>query len=82
MLCVESLHTGGFKSYVGHDAAAMVMTTLFGIVVPVSRELFVHEPGQRALAFKLLGRLEVGRELTMDEVNAIGYTLKVIDRIG
>lgn len=70
------------KSYIGHPSTAQILSELLEIEVPVCRELFTQEVEQQALVFKLMGRqTDPTKELTLEEVQTIGYTLKVIDRI-
>lgn len=71
---------GGLDSAVGHDATAAILTTLLGVEVPVNRQLFAQEPGQQALIFKLNGRPEPGKELSQDELEAIGFSFKLLTR--
>lgn len=68
-------------SYVGHPSTAQVMSTLLGVDVPVSRDLYAQAPGETALVFKLNGRPEPGRELGREELEEIGFTFKVLYRI-
>lgn len=69
----------GIDSAVGHDATAALLTALLGTEVPVSRQLFAQQVGQRALVFKLNGRPN-GVELDRAGLEQIGYTLKLIVR--
>jgi hypothetical protein len=67
-------------SAVSHESTAEILTTLLGVEIPVSRQLFEQRPGQRALVFKLRGRLETGRELTTQELEEIGFDFKLLTR--
>jgi hypothetical protein len=67
-------------SAVGHESTAQVLTALLGQDIPVNRIQFEQQPGQSALVFKLNGRAPEGQILTADEVAAIGYTLKIMER--
>lgn len=71
----------GIDSAVGHDSTAEILSTLLGVHVPVSRQLFAQQPGQSALVFKLNGRPEPGRELSRAELEDIGFTFKVMTRV-
>jgi len=71
----------GLDSAVGHAATAAILTELLGTEVPVHRQLFVQKPGQLALVFKMKGRPEEGQILSRDEIEAMGYELKVLERI-
>lgn len=70
----------GLDSAVGHPATAQILSTLLGVEIPVSRQLFAQEPGQQALIFKLNGRPEPGKELSQDELEAIGFSFKLLTR--
>ena len=63
----------GIDSAVGHTATAEVLTTLLGVEIPTVRQDFVQQVGQKALAFKLLSRVEEGKILTREEIERVGY---------
>ncbi len=65
-------------SAIGHTSTAQIMSTLLGIEIPVNRQQFVQKPGQIALVFKLKGRPEEGKILTVEEIEAIGYEFKTM----
>lgn len=67
-------------SAIGHASTAQIMTTLLGVDVPVNRQMFAQEVGQRCLVFKLRGRPEEGKILTADEIAKIGYVWQVLTR--
>lgn len=67
-------------SAIGHDATSMVMTALLGVEVPVNRQMFCQQPGQKALVFKLNGRLPEGKVLTVEEIQEIGYKFQILKR--
>jgi hypothetical protein len=69
-------------SAIGHDSTADILTTILGRKVPVNRQLFSQEIGQSALVFKLNGRPEPGRELSREELETIGFTFKLLTRLG
>ena len=68
-------------SAVGHVSTAQVMTTLLGVDIPVNRQMFVQEAGQKALVFKLNGRPEEGKILSAEEIEQIGYKFQLLERI-
>jgi len=71
----------GIDSAVGHVSTAELLTVLLGVEIPVSRQRFEQQVGQRALVFKLNERLDIsGTEMTADQLKSIGYTLKVMMR--
>lgn len=71
----------GLDSAIGHESTAQIMSTLLGVGVPVNRQMFVQQPGQMALVFKLNGRPAEGTVLTADEIAEIGYAWKLLTRM-
>ena len=68
-------------SAVGHQSTADVMTTLLAIKVGVDRKQIIQEAGQIALVFKLNGRVEEGKILSIEEIEKIGYKFQRLIRI-
>lgn len=79
-LVVDAVAGDGIDSAVAHPATAEILTTLLGVGVPVSTQLFAQRPGQRALVFKLRGRPQ-GVELTKEQLEKIGYDYKILTRV-
>lgn len=71
----------GFVSAVGHDAAAELMSVRLGVPVPVNRIQFMQQVGQLAIALKLNQRPNEGVILTRAQMESIGYTFKLVERI-
>lgn len=67
-------------SAIGHASTAQIMTTLLDVEVPVNRQMFCQQPGQAALVFKLAGRPEEGKILTVEEIQEIGYKFQLLTR--
>lgn len=67
-------------SAIGHQSTAEIMTTLLRQDIQVNRQMFVQEVGQTALVFKLNGRPEEGKVLTVDEIEKIGYKFQTLIR--
>lgn len=67
-------------SAVGHESTAQIISTILGRDVPVSRQLFAPQVGQEALVFKLNGRQKSDRELSREELEAIGFSFKLLTR--
>ena len=67
-------------SAIGHQSTADVMTTLLGVNVNMNRQMFAQEVGQLALVFKLNGRPEEGKILSLEEIKKIGYSWKLLIR--
>ncbi|RCV53454.1 YddF family protein [Marinitenerispora sediminis] len=68
-------------SAIGHEATAQALTELLGVDVPVNRQLFAQKEGQHALVFKLNGRPPEGKILSREEMEEMGYTLKLLTRL-
>lgn len=77
----ELVSKNELDSAIGHDSTAKVMTTLLDVEVPVNRQMFCQQPAQKALVFKLNGRPEEGKILTVKEIEAIGYKFQLLKRI-
>lgn len=73
-------HNNEVNSAVGHESTAQILTTLLGVEVPVNRQLYTQQVGEEALVFKLHGRPPEGAILTAEQVEEIGYSLKVLTR--
>lgn len=71
---------GGIKSYVSHEATAALLSTLLGVDIECNRGLFRQQVGQSAVCFKLRGRFETGRELSLADIEEIGYEFKMLTR--
>ena len=67
-------------SAVGHQSTADILTTLLGVQVPMNRIMFEQKQEQKALVFKLLGRPEEGKILTVEEIEEIGYKFQLLTR--
>lgn len=68
-------------SGIGHSATAQIMTSILGIEIPENRVMLAQQPGQAALCFKLNGRPAKGAILGIDEIEAIGYSFKLMERL-
>ena len=67
----EILRGKEIVSAVGHTGTAALLTTLLGIEIPVNRVMITLEKGTPLLVFALLIRLEEGRVLAKEEVEAL-----------
>lgn len=67
-------------SAVGHESTAQILTEILGVDIPVNRQMFAQEVGQKALVFKLNGRPPEGKILNREEIEAIGYSFKLLTR--
>lgn len=77
---VELAAGADLDSAVGHDSTAAILSTILGREIPVCRQLFAQQAGQRALVFKLNGRPEPGVELSREQLEEIGFSFKLLTR--
>jgi len=71
----------GFISAIGHEATAEIMSRLLGQNIPMNRIQFHQQVGQKAIVFKLNERPIEGAVLNKEEVESIGYSLKIMERL-
>lgn len=70
-----------FDSYIGHQATSEILSIVLGTEVPMNRQQFKQEIGQKAIIFKLNSRLQEGQVLTtIQEIESIGYTFQLLER--
>ena len=72
---------GPIDSAVGHESTAALLTTLLGVDIPTNRQLFAQQIGQRALVCKLNGRPPEGKVLSREDLESIGYSFKILERV-
>ena len=72
--------TVGILSAVGHESTAQVLTTLLCVEVPVNRIMFEQQVNQFAIVLKINGRIPEGKILSLEDIEEIGYTLKLQTR--
>lgn len=77
----DLVYTNELDSAVGHQSTAEIMSTLLNIDIPVNRQMFAQHPGQQALVFKLNGRPEEGKILSVEEIEQIGYKFQLLTRL-
>ena len=68
-------------SAIGHKATANIMSVILGTKIEFNRQLFSQKVGQRCLVFKLNGRPEEGKILSIKEIEDIGYSFKILERL-
>jgi len=73
--------SSGFVSHVGHQGTSQILTSIFGQEIPMNRAPATQQVGQHAIIFQLKARGEEGRIYTAEEVEKIGYELRVLTRI-
>lgn len=67
-------------SAVGHRSTSDILTKLLDRDVPVNRQFFQQQVGQKCIVFKLLGRTEEGKILSLDDIESIGYKFQLLER--
>lgn len=77
---VIRLTSDGFESAIGHDSTAKILTSLIGQEVTTNRIQYKQEIRDIAIIFKLNGRPEEGKILTVDEIETIGYEFGILIR--
>lgn len=71
---------GPWQSAIGHDATAEMLTELFGLPIPVNRINYQQQVGDRAIVFKLRGRIQEGAILSRSHLEEIGYDFGLLIR--
>lgn len=71
----------GFISAIGHEATAQVLSEILGFHIPMNRIQFHQQIGQKAIALKLNQRPPEGQILNKEEVEKVGFSLKLIQRL-
>jgi hypothetical protein len=77
----ELVKNNKFISAVGHESTAELLSDILEVAIPVNRIQFCQEPGQKAIIFKLHERPPEGIIYNRQEIEKIGYCLKLIERI-
>ncbi|MBM7614481.1 YddF family protein [Alkaliphilus hydrothermalis] len=71
----------GVISAIGHKATAEILTDILEQPIPMNRIEFHQQVGQIAIVLKLNIRPEEGVILSKEEVDKIGYCLKIMVRL-
>ena len=71
----------GFISAIGHKSTAETISDSFNINIPMNRIDFKQEIGQKAIVFKLDMRPPEGSILSRTEIESIGYSFKLMERL-
>jgi hypothetical protein len=72
------LRRGEFISAVGHAATAEVLSTLLEVQVPMNRVSVSLRKGDILVVFQLLSRLEEGKILTVEEMQALQHKFLLV----
>ncbi|NLI89458.1 MAG: YddF family protein [Epulopiscium sp.] len=75
------LHKNGYVSAVGHESTAEIMSELMEMDIQANRINFIQMVGQKAVVFKLNRRPKEGSILTKEEVEQVGYSFKLMERL-
>jgi hypothetical protein len=70
-----------FVSAIGHASTAELLSVLLDISIPINRVRIEMQPGDKALVFRLLERVEEGRVFSREEVEKLPFELGVLERI-
>lgn len=68
-------------SAIGHESTAEIMTEILDEEIIFNRIQFEQDVSQLAIVFKLNERPIEGLVLTRDEIEKIGYSLKLMERL-
>ncbi|WHH59515.1 YddF family protein [Petroclostridium sp. X23] len=77
----EYIARNGFISAIGHEATAEIMSDILCTNIPMNRIQFYQQVGQVAIVFKLNERPPEGVILNKEEIQRIGYSLKIMQRL-
>ncbi len=77
----ELIQRYSFVSAVGHEASAQVLSDVLGVQVEMNRIQYVQAVGQKAIALVLQIRPGEGEILSAAEMRAIGFCLKLMERL-
>ena len=77
----ELVQNNQIQSAIGHQSTADIMTTLLEVEVPLNRIQFKQKEGETALVFQLKGRAPEGAILSVEELQQIGFTWGILERI-
>ena len=69
-----------FQSAVGHQSTCDVLTTLLKVDISLNRIQYSQQVGDIALVFKLKGRPEEGKILSVKNIEQIGYEFGKLTR--
>jgi len=71
----------GFTSAIGHEPAAIFLSSVLGIDIPARRVAVTMLPGDEALVLRLTQRLPEGKVLSEAEMVAVPYELAWLERL-
>ncbi len=77
----EILCENGYVSAIGHESTAKIISELMEMDIPMNRINFAQMVGQKAVVFKLNRRPKEGTVLSRDQVEEVGYSFKLMERL-
>lgn len=77
----ELLTENGYISAIGHESTAKIISEVMEMDIPMNRINFTQMVGQKAVVFKLNRRPEEGTILTRQQVEKVGYSFKLMERL-
>lgn len=78
----EILSDNDFISAIGHDSTAEIISSVLGINVPMNRiNASFEEVGDLAICFKLNSRPKEGSILSLEDLQEIGFSWKLLEKI-
>ena len=69
------------ENCIGHQATALTLSNLLNIEVLPERSSLSQVKGQLAIVLKLNGRVNEGQILSQSEMEQMGYSLKLLERL-
>lgn len=72
---------GNFENGIGHKATAQILGNLLGIDIEAERVEVAQVVGQKAIVLKMKGRVPEGKILSEAEMEEIGYSLKLMEKL-
>lgn len=77
----EILSENGYVSAIGHESTAKIISELMEMDIPMNRINFMQMVGQKAVVFKLNRRPKEGSVLSREQVEEVGYSFKLMERL-
>lgn len=76
----KALLQKSFVSAIGHESTAQFLSTLLEVPVNINRIRIEMQPGDQALVFRFMVRLEEGKVFNREEVMTLPYQLGILTR--
>jgi len=73
------LQSRNWESCVGHQGTADILTSLLGVDIPMNRIAVKMEKGDVAIVFQLMQRVEEGKVLTKEELEALPFKFLIVE---